>query len=244
MRSARTVEHPTYTHRLVADFPFDVPNDLRDRLASVIDAEGKIPRALEALGPLAGRDVILVDGDAGLRARQLAALGARLVVLAPEGAVGRAALPIKDAAGRPVSVQTGTATDTGLPGASADVLVACWSSFRGPEPDQLDEAQRVLRPGGRLLVLHDYGRDDVSELRAPDLPEYTSWGRRSGPFLAGGFKIRVVHAWWSFDSLEEGRALLRDVFGAPGEALADRMRRPRLSYNVAVYHRTFAGDAA
>ena len=62
----------------------------------------------------------------------------------------------------------------------------------------------VLRPGGRLLVLHDYGRDDVSRLRG-DLPEYGLLSRRDGPFLRGGFKVRVVHCFWTFESIEEAR---------------------------------------
>ena len=35
----------------------------------------------------------------------------------------------------------------------ADVLVVAWSAFRGPKPDELAAARRLLRPGGRLLVL-------------------------------------------------------------------------------------------
>jgi hypothetical protein len=103
---------------------------------------------------------------------------------------------------------------------------------------ELVAADRLLRPGGRLLVLHDYGRDDISRLRPADLPEYGAWSKRDGPFLRGGFKIRVVHCWWTFESIEEARAFLVDAFGSSASALADALKRPRLSYNVAIYHRT------
>ena len=35
---------------------------MRDALLGALDVEGKIARALEALGPLAGRDVVVVGG--------------------------------------------------------------------------------------------------------------------------------------------------------------------------------------
>ena len=222
----------------MSDLPLELPEPgLAARLARALDVEGKIPRALDALGPIAGRDVVLVDGDRGLRARQLAALGARLTVLERPG--GFADLTdFLDHELPDVKVAQGEPGATGLPAASADAAVACWSAFRGPEPSEIAEADRILRPGGRLLILHDYGRDDVSRLHSPDRPEYTIWSRREGPFLAGGFKVRVIHCWWTFSSVEEGCALLRDGFGAAGARVADALIRPRLSYNVAIYHRT------
>ena len=93
-----------------------------------------------------------------------------------------------------------------------------------------------------LVVIHDYGRDDVSRLRG-DLLEYGLWTRRDGPFLRGGFRIRVLHCWWTFGSLEEARDFLVGAFGAAGDAVAADLRRPRLSYNVALYHRERPGDA-
>ncbi len=220
----------------MADLPFELPADLSARLLCALDVEGKIPRGLDALGPLAGRDVVLIDGDGGVRARQLAALGAHLTVLErPERVV-----PLQGALaglGDQAGVREGSATRIPLPDESADAVVACWSAFRGPAADELAEADRVLRPAGRLLVLHDYGRDDVQRL----LPEaYTlpmAWSRRDGPFLAGGFRIRVIHCWWTFESVEAASGLLARAFGERGAALAAELRRPRLSYNVAVYHR-------
>lgn len=211
----------------MADFPFELRPDLTDRLARHFDVEGKIVRALESLGPVADRDVVLVDRPDGLWARQLGAIGARVSIWAP----ATAAVPIGAA----------TASSTfasGLPDASADTIVGLWSSFRGVNEPELVEADRLLRPGGRLLVLHDYGRDDISRLRPADLPEYGAWSKRDGPFLRGGFKIRVVHCWWTFESIEEARAFLVDAFGSSASALADALKRPRLSYNVAIYHRT------
>lgn len=228
----------------MSDLPLDVPDpDLAARLARALDVEGKIPRALEALGPVAGRDVVLLDGGGDIRARQLAELGARVTTVerltASDGHDGPMRPPIAG-----VTRSCGDPAATGLPDACADVVVSCWSAFRGPVAEELAEAERILRPGGRLLVVHDYGRDDVSRIRGEDRPEYTSWSRRDGPFLRGGFKVRVIHCWWTFDSVDEAVELLRDAFGAAAEPVVALLARPRLSYNVAVYHRTRSGGSA
>jgi SAM-dependent methyltransferase len=202
----------------VADLPFPLSPPLSDRLAAVIDVEGKLPRALEELGPLAGRDVLALDLPDGPLLRRLAAMGivVRHLPLAS---------PLRLAAGD----------------ASVDAVVSLWSGFRGVEALELAEVDRVLRPGGRLLVVHDYGRDDVSGLRGEDSPEYRVWSRRDGPFLQAGFKVRVVHCFWTFGSIEEARDLLEAAFGEPGRSLAGGLRRPRMSWNIAVYHRPRGG---
>ncbi len=202
----------------MSDLPVALPDPLARRLAAALDVEGKIPRALDALGPLAGRDVAWVDGETGALVDRLTALGARI---------------------RPVS-RDDTAGHARTPKPWADALVAAWSAFRGFDAGEMAEADRIVRAGGRLLVVHDYGRDDVSRLNAdgPERPEYGLWSRRDGPFLGNGFKVRVVHCWWTFDSVDDARAFLGEAFGEPGQRFGEALTRPRLSYNVAIYHRT------
>jgi SAM-dependent methyltransferase len=231
-------DHHLYTLPSVADLPIDLAEGLADRLLRSFDLEAKIPRALEALGPLADRDVVLVDGDRGVRARQLAGLGARLTILErPDRLAALVSAQAAIAELRDQRVVAGDADGLGLPDGSADVIVAMWTAFRAPSPDQLVEAFRVLRDGGRLLIVHDYGRDDVSRLRG-DRPEYTEWGRRDGWYLRNGFRIRVIHAFWTFETIEDTRSFLIDAFGDPGAEVGGSLKRPRLSYNVAIYHRT------
>lgn len=206
----------------MADLPFELDAGLAEHLGRVLDVEGKIPRALESLGPVAERDVILIDGAGGLRARQLTDLGARVTCV--DGSGPRA---------------------FDAPDGSADVLVATWAGFRGASPDEIAQAERLLRPGGRLLVVHDYGRDDVATLRGEgNHPEYDDWSRRDGPFLTNGFKIRVIHCWLQFESLEDAGSFMAGMFGDGGREAAAQLTRPRLSYNVAVYHRTFGEISA
>jgi SAM-dependent methyltransferase len=206
----------------MAELPVVLEDGLNKRLTQILDVEGKIARALDALGPVAGRDVLLLDGVDGLRARQLRDLGARLAFASSHRADGSVGFDVADA--------------------SADVVVSLWSSFRGAAPDEVAEARRVLRPGGRLLVVHDYGRDDVSHLRGTR-PEYGPWSKRGGPFLSDGFKVRVVHCFWTFESIEAGSAFLAAAFADAGRTVASALKRPRLSYNVAIYHRTFGEPA-
>jgi len=203
---------------LVSDHPFAVPAGAAEALLTALDREGKIDRALEALGPLSGRDVVAVDPGPAQSARWTAA-GARLS-------------PVPD-------LRNGTARD--LSDASADAIVATWSAFRGVDTDELAVADRILRPGGRLLVVHDYGRDDISRLRG-DQPEYGTWSRRDGPFLRNGFRVRVIHCFWTFDDVAAARSTARDLFGSSAGPIVDELKRPRLSWNVAIYHRTTGSD--
>lgn len=179
-----------------------------------MDVEGKIAAALEALGPLAGRDVAFVD--------------------TPGGPVRTVAAAI---AGSVVDLPLDPATWATVPDDAFDVVVGLWSAFRGVDPREQAAVDRLLRPGGRLLVVHDYGRDDVSRLRG-DLPEYGAWTRRTGPFLTGGFRVRVLHCFWTFESLEVAQGFLAAAFAEAGAGMGETLRRPRLSWKVAVYHRS------
>jgi hypothetical protein len=206
----------------VADLPAACVPVLAARLSNAFDIEGKLPRALEALGPLAGRRMAVLDVPGTPWGERLRAAGLEPLMI-PAGEPG-APLRVEAADG------------------SIEVLATLWTGFRGVDPGDLAEADRVLAPGGRLLVVHDYGRDDVSALREPDAPEYTTWSRREGPFLRdNGFKIRVVHCFWTFDSLEAAAAGL-ELFGQRGAAVTARLKRPRLAWNVAVYHRWRCGE--
>jgi len=198
----------------VCALPLDLPEPAVPAFLAAFDRAGKLVRGLEALGPVGGRDVVVVDGGDGPVTRALVAFGARLTD-APLSAPLR--LPVAEG--------------------SSDAVVGLWSAFRGVDPADAAEVDRALRPEGRLLVVHDYGRDDLAGLRG-ERPEYGEWSQRSGPFLSGGFKVRVVHCWLEFESLAETAAFLGDAYGVAGARLAEGLTRPRLSYNVAIYHRS------
>lgn len=194
---------------------------LTSALAAVFDLEGKVGRALEALGPVAGRDVLLLDGDGGRRQADLEALGARV-----------RAIDDLDA-GR-------------LPAALADVIVGTWTGLGlGPvtEPTVLAGLERVLRPEGRLLLVEDYGRDDIRALYTDPRREgrLAAASDRRGPMLGAGFRTRTLHCFWTFPSTASAMAFLEAVFPETGAGVAAGMTRPRLEHKIAVYHRSRSG---
>ena len=198
----------------MSDLPVSLPRALEPAFVDALDRAGKLLAALDALGPVADRDVLVVDAAGGPIFDGLAAAGARLT---PSALTQPLRLPVDDS--------------------SADVVLGLWSAFRGVDPAETAEVDRVLRPGGRHLAVHDYGRDDVSRLYG-ERPEYGAWSQRTGPFLRGGFRVRVVHCFWEFETVELATAFLAAAFGDVGSTVAASLKRPRLSYNVAVYHRS------
>jgi hypothetical protein len=207
------------------DLSMEMPcASLDEAFAGVVDREGKIPAALEELGPVIGREVVVLDCGRGERVRQLEEFGARVT-------------GVEMPASETVLIELMRRLSE-LPEGGADAVVVFWSNLATPGSPFIVDAMRLLRPGGRLLIVHDYGRDDVWRLRPDARADHLTWSQRNGPFLGAGFRIRVIHCWWTFDSAEQARQLLSEAFGEAGVEMADGMKRPRLAYNVAVYHRS------
>jgi hypothetical protein len=210
----------------------DIPSaissaELEEAFLRVVDVERKVLAAVEALGPVADRDVVILDAGSGILGRSLADLGARSrsLALAPE--VSDAMCAVEE-----------------LTAGCADVVIMPWSEHAAPDSPLIDCAERLLRPGGRLMLIHDYGRDDVWGLR-PDLQRrQVDWSHRKGPFLTAGFRVRVLHCWWTFESDEQAREMLEAAFGPAGLELVGKMKRLRLEYQVAIYHRSVAATTA
>src|SRR5262245_26992552 len=172
-------------------------------------------KALDALGPVAGRSVMLVGRCGGLE-RDLVSVGANVRLIDHDALASEGKREI-------------------------EVLISAFSGFEGEAgASDLAAAERVTTPGGRLLVLHDYGRDDAWKLlHSPEArADRVAWSRADGWFMGNGFKLRVIHCWWAWESIDSARSELEAVFGTDGMAMADGMRRPRLEHKVAIYHRT------
>ena len=208
---------PAYTRADVADLPFTFTNPaIASRLARIVDPDGRIPRAIEEIADIAGRDVVVLQTDGGARAAQLRARNARVTASSGDG-------------------------EELLP-RCADVVVRFWGETGAvalPDGPVIAAAERLLRPHGKLLLVMDYGRDDVARLRPEgETPEvYRALRARDAEYAARGFKLRVIHGWWTFDSLEDATGFLSEAFGERGSRVAESLRRPRLAHKVVIYHR-------
>ncbi len=221
--------------------------ELEEAFLRVVDVEGKLIAALEGIGPVSGRDVVVLDAGRGILARQLSEIGARVTAVTfpealsgPEGLDGHDG-PLGSAGSQGSEADAALALIAELPAGEADVVVVPWSRLATPNSVVIPAAERLLRPGGRLMLVHDYGRDDVWTLWPDRRDGLVLWSQRRGPFLGAGFRVRVIHCWWTFESAEQARDLLVAGFGQAGLEVVASMKRPRLEYQVAIYHRSIPG---
>jgi ubiquinone/menaquinone biosynthesis C-methylase UbiE len=123
---------------------------IQARASAIEEQRGGAERRRQLLGGLAGR-VVEVGAGSGVSFAHYPPSVAELIAIEPEPALRERALAAAEGAPVPVRVLDGVAEHLPLPDESADAVVYAGVLCSVADPRRvLDEARRVLRPGGEL----------------------------------------------------------------------------------------------
>jgi ubiquinone/menaquinone biosynthesis C-methylase UbiE len=193
------------------------------------DYQGNILRALRDITPLEQRVVLDLGAGTGRLACLLAPLVAHVHAfdIAPDmlrvcrqklTESGLTNWEINIADHRQLPVDDG----------SADLIVSGWSvsylavwnpdSWRAELDKALVEMQRVLKPGGFIVLFESLGTGNESPVRLEHLKNFYPWLEEAG------FQEKWIRTDYQFESLREAEYLSRFFFG---NELADKVRQNR-----------------
>ena len=213
---------------------------LHARLGEAIDPDRKVLAALERITPLSGRRIADVGTGIGHYPMLLARRTGRTYGIESDPKLLAVARERASASHQPnIRIVEGAPTALPLRDATVDIVL---TSAIDPDDESLaavEEALRVLPPGGRLIAVGFYGRDDVSGLLEPEVVAHVreATQRRSGWWLRQGFKIKVVHARIDVGDPETAHELLPRLYGDRGRAFLMAPHRSSLRLNLGLYHR-------
>jgi SAM-dependent methyltransferase len=217
----------------------DLDPDLHARLAAAIDPDGKVLAALERITPIGGKRIADVGTGIGHYPMLLARRTGRTYGIESDPSLlAEARRRALDAHQPNIRIVEGEPMALPLRDGAVDIVL---SSRIDPDDASLPaiaEARRVLRPGGRLIVIGHYGRDDVAALLEPEVVEHImeATQRRTGWWLRHGFKIKVVHARLDLGDLKTAHDLLPRLYGDRGRAFLMGAHRLSLRLNLGLYH--------
>jgi SAM-dependent methyltransferase len=224
----------------------DADPALHARLGAAIDPDRKVLAALERITPISGKRIADVGTGIGHYPMLLARRTGRTYGIESDPSLlAEARRRAVDAHQPNIRIVEGEPTSLPLRDGAVDIVL---TSLIDPDDGSLAalaEARRVLRPGGRLIVIGHYGRDDVAALLEPEVHDHVmeSTRRRTGWWLRNGFKIKVVHARLDLGDGATAHELLPRLYGDRGRAYLMGAHRPSLRLNLGLYHMV-AGEVA
>jgi len=212
---------------------------LHARLGEIFDPERKVLAALERIIPLSGKRIADVGTGIGHYPFLLARRTARTYGIESDPLLLETARQRASQAHQPnIRIVEGSLEHLPLRDGAVDVVLA-----GGIEPDEaarpaIAEALRVLRAGGRLVVIGYYGRDDLASLLEPEVVAHAraATQRRSGWWLRNGFKIKVVHTRLDLSDQAIAMELLPLLYGDRGRAFLMAPHPASLVVNLGLYH--------
>jgi SAM-dependent methyltransferase len=225
----------------------DTDAQLHARLGEAIDPDRRVLTGIERIVPISGRRIADVGTGIGHYPMLLARRTGRTYGVESEAELLAEARRRASAAHQPnIRIVEGEPEHLPLRDAAVDIVL---TSRIDPDDRSLPavaEALRVLRPGGRLIAIGYYGRDDVSALLEPEVVRHVveATQRRTGWWLRNGFKIKVVHARLDLRDEETAHDLLPRLYGDRGRAYLMGPHATSLRLNLGLFHRGHADAVA
>jgi SAM-dependent methyltransferase len=217
----------------------DADPAMHARLGEAIDPDRKVLAALERITPLSGKRIADVGTGIGHYPMLLARRTGRTYGIESDPSLlAEARRRAADAHQPNIRIVEGAPTRLPLRDGAVDIVLTGLIDPDDASLPAIAEARRVLRPGGRLVVIGHYGRDDVASLLEPEVIAHAidATQRRTGWWLRNGFKIKVVHAKLDLGDAATAHDLLPRLFGDRGRAYLMGPRRPMLRLNLGLYH--------
>jgi len=213
---------------------------LHERLGAAFDPDRKVLGALERIVELSGKRIADVGTGIGHYPMLLARRMGRTYGIESNPELLAEARRRASASHQPnIRIVEGEITALPLRDAAVDIVLTSRIEPDDASAPAIAEALRVLRPGGRLVAIGYYGRDDVAALLEPEVVAHAreATQRRSGWWLRNGFKIKVVHARIDIADPTIAHELLPRLYGDRGRIYLMRPHRPSLRLNLGLFHR-------
>lgn len=218
----------------------DADAALHARLGEMVDPDRRVLAAIERIVPISGKRIADVGTGIGHYPMLLARRTGRTYGIEADDTLRDEARRRASEAHQPnIRIVAGEPERLPLRDGAVDVVLSGTIDPDDACLPAIDEALRVLRPGGRLIVIGYYGRDDLASLLEPEVVAHAfeATQRRTGWWLRHGFKIKVVHARIDLSDAAAALELLPRLYGDRGRAFLMGPHANSLELKLGLYHR-------